>query len=117
MKLYPEHIAKEPTLEVCEELDQHGYPVDVLETRIASSESSDKCYIVQRIQTTTVPFERADVAADETELVVCSCPSGMFHSFENVKLDTSLSGYSACKHAGVFREQRAKQDDQQGTLI
>jgi hypothetical protein len=117
MKLYEEHLEATPTLGVTEWLDQQGYNVEVLDTRIVPSESSDKCYVVQRIETTKVPFARADVAADSIELVVCSCDSCRYHSFENVDVEQSLGGFSSCKHSRVFREAKAKADDNQVQLL
>jgi len=117
MKLYKEHLEATPTLGVTEWLDQQGYNAEVLNTRIVESESSDKCYVVQRIETTKVPFARADVAADQIELVVCSCDSCRYHSFENVDVDQSLGGFSSCKHSRVFREEKAKADDNQVQLL
>ena len=117
MKLYTEHLEATPTLGVTEWLDQQGYNVEVLDTRIVESESSDKCYVVQRIETTKVPFERADVAADQIELVVCSCDSCRYQSFANVDVEQSLGGFSSCKHSKVYREEKAKQDDNQIQLV
>lgn len=116
MKLYPEHIAKEPTLEAVEWLDQQGYNVEVKDTRIVESSDREKAYVVQRVETTIVPFERADVAADQTEIVLCSCDSARYHSFANVDIEKSLDGFSSCKHSRVFREQKAKADPNQATL-
>ena len=117
MELYNEHLATEPELECIEWLDQHGYNVEITDTRIVESESSNKCYVVQRIETTKVPFARADVAADQIELVVCSCDSCRYHSFENVDVEQSLGGFSSCKHSRVFREKRAENDEDQVQLL
>ena len=113
MKLYPEHIAKEPTLEAVEWLDQQGYNCEIKETRIVESSDREKAYVVQRVETTKVPFERADVVEDTQEYILCSCDSARYHSFTSVDVEKSLDGHSPCKHSRVFREQKAQDDPNQ----
>lgn len=118
MKLYSEHVKEPPELDATEWLDQHGYNVEVKETRVVQSDSNpDKCYIVQKVETTQVPFERADVVADGVELTLCSCDGCRYHSFESVDVEQSLKGYDSCKHSRVFREERAQGDESQTQIF
>lgn len=118
MKLKSDHLTNPPELEAVEWLDQHGYNCEIQDTRIVQSESDpDKCYAVQRVETTKVPFERADVVADKTELVVCSCDSCRYQSFDSVDVEQSLSGFESCKHSRVYREEQARQDQSQAQLF
>ena len=118
MKLHTEHIAELPTLEATEWLDQQGYNLDVEATRVVASDSSDKAYIVQKVTTTSVPFARADVAADQTSLVLCSCDDCRYRSFEEVQAEQSLEGFKSCKHGRkAFKTVRAQQDDDQERLF
>jgi hypothetical protein len=118
MKLYSEHIADQPTLEATDWLEQQGYNVEVAETRVVGSESSDKAYLVQKVQTTQVPFAKADVAADQTSLVLCSCDDCRYRSFEHVDVEQSLEGFKSCKHGRkAFKTVRAQQDKDQERLF
>ena len=118
MKLYSEHIAELPTLEAVEWLDQQGYNLDVEATRIVGSDSSDKAYVVQKVTTTSVPFAQADVAADQTSLVLCSCDDCRYRSFEQVQVEQSLEGFRTCKHGRkAFKTVRAQQDKDQERLF
>jgi len=118
MKLYSEHIAEAPTLEATEWLEQQGYNIDIEETRVVGSESSDKAYLVQKVQTTQVPFKKADVAADQTSLVLCSCDDCRYRSFEHVDVEQSLAGFRSCKHGRAeFKIVRAQADESQAQLF
>jgi len=116
MKLDTSHLDSLPTLEAENYLRQNGYKVDVNGIRIVESDSdADKAYIAKRVETTAVPFEEADVAADTFETVLCSCPACRFQSLPDLST-RSMAAFSPCKHALAFREERAKEDEQQVTL-
>jgi hypothetical protein len=118
MKLYSQHIAEHPTLEATEWLKQQGYNCDVEATRVVASDSSDNAYVVQKVTTTSVPFERADVAADQTSLVLCSCDDCRYRSFEHVNVEQSLEGFRSCKHGRAeFKIARAQADENQSQLF
>ena len=117
MKLYTKHLKDPPELEAVEWLSQQGYNVEVKDTRIVESSSAEKAYVVQRVETTRVPFERADVAADKTEIVLCSCDSGRYHSFKKVDIEQSLDGFDPCKHRKVYRKQKARADPNQQAIF
>ena len=116
MKIDTSHVEAMPTLEVESYLRQHGYKVETNGIRIVQSDSNaDKAYIAKRIETTAVPFEEADVTADSFETVICSCPACRFQSMPDLS-SKPFAKFRPCKHAQVFREERAKQDDNQATL-
>lgn len=116
MKLDTSHLDSLPTLEAENYLRQNGYKIDVNGIRVVESDSdADKAYIAKRIETTAVPFEDADVAADTFETVLCSCPACRFQSLPDLS-SQSMASFSPCKHATAFREERAKQDKDQLTL-
>jgi len=116
MKLDTSHLDTLPTLEAENYLRQNGYKIEVNGIRIVESDSdADKAYIAKRIETTAVPFEEADVAADTFETVLCSCPACRFQSLPDLST-RSMAAFSPCKHALAFREERAKEDEQQVTL-
>jgi hypothetical protein len=118
MKLYSDHIAELPVLETTEWLQQQGYNIDIEETRVVPSESSDNAYVVQKVQTTSVPFKQADVAADQISLVLCSCDDCRYRSFEHVDVDQSLEGFRSCKHGRAeFKIVRAQSDQNQAQLF
>jgi hypothetical protein len=118
MKLYSDHIAEQPTLEATEWLESQGYNIDIEETRVVGSESSDKAYIVQKVTTTQVPFKQADVAADQTSLVLCSCDDCRYRSFEHVDVKQSLEGFKTCKHGRKeLKIVRAQADESQAQLF
>jgi hypothetical protein len=118
MKLYTDHIAVAPKLEATEWLEQQGYNVEVAKTRVVPSESSDKAYVVQKVTTTQVPFKQADVAADQTSLVLCSCDDCRYRSFEHVDVEQSLEGFKTCKHGRAeFKIVRAQSDESQAQLF
>jgi len=118
MKLYNDHIAEQPTLEATEWLESQGYNVEVAETRVVGSESSDKAYLIQKVTTTQVPFAQADVAADQTSLVLCSCDDCRYRSFEHVDVEQSLEGFRSCKHGRAeFKIVRAQADENQAQLF
>jgi len=116
MKLDTSHLDTLPTLEAENYLRQNGYKIEVNGIRIVESDSdADKCYVAKRIETTAVPFEEADIAADTFETVLCSCPACRFQSLPDLS-SQSMAAFSPCKHALAFREERAKEDEQQVTL-
>ncbi len=116
MKLDTSHLDALPTLEAENYLRQNGYKLEVKGVRIVESDSdADKAYVAKRIETTAVPFKEADIAADSFETVLCSCPACRFQSLPDLSTQ-NMASFSPCKHATVFREERAKQDDEQQTL-
>lgn len=116
MKLDTSHLDRLPVLEVETTLRTYGYKTDVKAVRIVESESdADRAYVVKRVETTAVPFEEADIAQDTFETVLCSCPACRFQSLPDLSQEP-MAKYSPCKHAQVFREERAKADENQATL-
>jgi hypothetical protein len=117
MKLDTTHIDTLPTLEAENYLRQHGYKIETKAIRVIESDSNaDKAYLAKHIRTTAIPFDEADVAADTFETVLCSCPACRFQSLPDLN-DRSMASFSPCKHALVFREEKAKQDEQQMELV
>jgi hypothetical protein len=118
MKLYPDHVKSVPELDATNWLSRNGYNVDIQDTRIVQSESDpEKAYVVQKVETTKVPFERADCVADAISIILCSCDSCRYQSFDSVDVEQSLSGFETCKHSRVYREENARQDESQAQLF
>jgi len=116
MKLYTDHLQSTPTLDVERVLEEHGYPVDVLETHIVPSSDGEKAYTVKKLQTTAVPLERADAVEDETTTWVCSCDDYRFRRAVDAA-DKTVGDTTPCKHiTQVARAEQAEADDQQAAL-
>lgn len=82
----------------------------------AISESDDEtAYIVTELTALRVPFEDADVVADEMTMFVCSCPHYKFRLWPDEEPERLNVG--SCKHVrDVSKVQRAENDDQQETI-
>ena len=116
MKLYADHLQSIPTLDVERVLEEHGYPVDVLETHIVPSSDGERAYTVKKLQTTAVPLERADAVEDETTTWICSCDDYRFRRAVDTA-DKTVGDTTPCKHIKqVARAEQAQADDQQAAL-
>jgi hypothetical protein len=117
MKLNEDHIQEFAELEVVESLRAEGYNIDVMESRVCPSSSSDEAYILQKIQTTETA-NPADLVAERTEAWVCSCPAFLFK--ESPVTDSGaedVGSMGTCKHlAAKVRELKATNDNNQATL-
>lgn len=117
MKIHTDHVDSHPTLEVVTSLRADGYNVDVQETRVCPSSSSDEVYYLQAIETTTEAYP-ADIVDSQTSAWVCSCPNFLFqHSPVTSKGPNTVGEMGQCKHIiSEVREAKAKNDDSQTTL-
>jgi len=120
MKLYREHVEMSNNIQHIRvaQMDSQDLKPEYQDLRAVPSESQDHAYLVGKVSVLTKPFPDADATADRTGVIVCGCPA--FHyqesaGFENG--DMSVEELGECKHAGAYREIRAKQDNQQDTLI
>jgi hypothetical protein len=128
MKLYDEHLTVDHTPEgvilepsFCGYLRMHGYPVNGLtDIHTVHSESSEKAYLVCKIETLALPegHPDLDIVTDDCTIPVCSCDGFRYHA------SVDLSGPNkhppdtgTCKHIQrAFKTIRAEQDDNQRTL-
>ncbi len=99
----------------------HGYPVEsILEahTVVHSKDTSENTgHIVLKIETLERPLDVADLVEDKTEMWVCDCRDFQY----NQSVDLSerwLTEWGICKHClSVSREERAKADENQDTIV
>jgi len=114
----PDGITIEP--EVCGFLRQSGYNIDATrDVRIVESESSEKAYLVLKVETTALPqgHPRLDLIEHQTEVIVCSCPDFRYHKLPEMAEGETLESLSPCKHGlKAFRAERAKNDASQEEL-
>lgn len=120
-KLSEDHIA-----ELSIELDTHsyltemGYNITTVETHTVVNQkpkSENSGHIVQKIQTTEVPFDQADVVADRCTLYTCTCSAYRYHDGIPDLEATNITEWSSCKHcAAVDPTLKAANDEDQETL-
>jgi hypothetical protein len=120
-KLTEEHIT-----ELNVELDTHGYLVEMgynittVETHTVVNQKPEKensGHIVQKIQTTKVPFEQSDIIEDRIFIYTCTCGAYRYHDGVPDLDEHSLTEWSPCKHVErIDPTLKAKQDDDQETL-
>ena len=99
-----------------------GYNVDdVSDVHVVPSESRDVAHVVMRVTTTDKPpgHPESDIVADKLELPVCSCESYTYNEGVDVSKKTLAEGnIRRCKHLiKSYREERAKADKSQNTLV
>ena len=116
----PDGILIEPSY--VEFLRSQGYNIDdVSDVRVVPSTSRDVGHVVMRITTTDKPpgHPESDVVADKTEIAVCSCENFQFRQSVDVSEKTLAEGHlGTCKHiTSAYREERAKADKSQNTLV
>ena len=117
MKVNTDHVDGHPTLEVVTSLRADGYAVDVTETRVCPSSSTEEVYYLQNIETTEEAYP-ADIVESQTTAWVCSCPNFLFHHSPVTKNGPNTVGeMGQCKHIlSEVRTAKAKNDDKQSTL-
>ena len=117
MELNSDHINEFAELDVVESLRTQGYNIDVLDSRVCPSSSSDEAYILQKIQTTETATPD-DLLAEQIETWVCSCPSYLFqHSPVTSKGPENMGNATSCKHIRAdVKAEKAKADKTQATL-
>jgi len=103
-------------------LRSQGYNIDgVSDVHVAPSESRDVAHVVMRVTTTDKPtgHPESDVIADMTEIAVCSCENFQYRQSVDVSEKTLSEGtMGRCKHiTACYREERAKADKSQNTLV
>ena len=117
MKIDDSHVDGFTDLEVVESLRTQGYNIDVEESRVCPSSSSDYAYILQKIRTTETA-NPDDLIAEQTEAWVCSCPAFLYK--ESPVTDSganNIGDMGTCKHLrSKVRELKAKSDNNQATL-
>lgn len=83
------------------------------------SESTDKVYLVAKVRVLTKQFHDADTVEDHVTITACSCDDWNYNRANGVKRgERSVSEIEKCKH-GIrgFRAERAKNDENQDTLV
>ena len=103
-------------------LRSQGYNIDdVSDVHVVPSESRDVAHVVMRVTTTDKPpgHPDSDIVADKTEIAVCSCENFSFEQGIDVSKKTLSEGnLGTCKHiTSAYREERAKADKSQNTLV
>lgn len=119
MTLYQEHLYLDGgiTHERVHQLKARNLRPEFIDIQVVQSESSDKEYLVGRVECLTKPFEDADVSEDRTEIVVCSCDDWYFNRSAGIEVDKDPSTVQPCKHGtAAYKELRAQEDGKQQTL-
>ena len=82
---------------------------------VESDSDPDTAYHVQRINALSVPFDEADVVADQVDIWTCSCPDFVHRRWPDEEPE-SLGSLSKCKHCDAFKSGRAADDESQTAL-
>jgi len=129
MKLYPKHLKTEVTPEgvIFENeflgfLRSNGYSVnDVHSTHVVPSSNGGHAYLVQKIDTMRLPSNHPDldIVADKVTIPICSCDDFRYRCSPDVSQQAKHPHDGGkCKHViACYREERAKNDDKQQSLI
>jgi len=80
-----------------------------------SESDEDKAYLIKKLNALNVPFEQADVVADQKTLYVCSCEDFKFRKWPDEEPE-SLDMVGSCKHTRRFKTEKAKADEAQSEL-
>lgn len=101
-------------------LREHGYPIDgVSDGETIQRADSDTGHMVYRIETLSKPTSHpeSDAVADQIQIPACDCWNYR-QSTPDVGEGETLEGFSpSCPHIrDAFREERAREDDEQDTL-
>lgn len=120
MNLYSDHLTINGgvvTIDRIQELEHRDHRPEIEEIKTVPSESQDHAYLVMRVSVLDVPFAKADIAEDRIETHVCSCPAFQFQESAGIESgELKPSEMGKCKHCTVYREERAKQDENQTQL-
>jgi len=118
--LYQEHLYLDSGImhDRVNQMKAQNLRPEYLDIQAVPSESSDRAYLVAKVRTLTKPFERADVAEDRTEVIVCSCDDFHYNrtkGFENAEID--VTEFGKCKHCRLaYKVENAKSDPNQEQL-
>lgn len=119
--LFEEHLAGTANGLVHERFDQlkdRNLRPEYLDHKVVGSESSDHAYLVSKVETLTVPFENADIAADTAEIILCSCDQHYYRCSAGLEVDMNPEEVQHCKHCrSAFRAEKAKADANQQKLV
>jgi len=108
-------------LEVFSYFYENGYPVESIEEAYTviheKTDDENTSHIVLKVETLSKPIDVADVAVDSVTKYCCDCKAYQFHHSVDLE-ERYLSEWGACKHIkSVSREEKAKADDNQDTII
>jgi len=121
-ELYEEHLeyAEGVQHKRVSQLEEFDHRPEYTDVRLVPSESSDKVYVVSKVETLTEPFDAdtTDLVSDTTTVIVCSCDdywynqTGGFEDGEN-----PVPEWGRCKHCrAAYRTEKHKNDDSQQGL-
>ncbi len=105
-----------------ETIEGQGHNCERLENAVAynrKQDSEDSAYLLTKIETTRVPTAKADYAVDKITMWVCNCHDMQYNKLKPfLKGEITLDEVGGCKHVKAHdKVERAKQDDQQETLL
>jgi len=120
MKLYDKHVSWTDSglqLDRLKDLEARDMRPEVETVRIVESSSNDYAYLVAKVEVLDVPFDQADVVSDRVEIIACSCSDWYFNKSAGIETgEKRPSEVAPCKHATVYRTEKAKSDQHQETL-
>lgn len=91
---------------------------EYVDLQIVPSSSEDHSYLVGRVRVLDKPQPIADIADDETEIIVCSCDDWYFTQSKHVDKDKKPSDCGTCKHGkAAYKSVQAAADDAQQSLL
>jgi hypothetical protein len=120
-ELYSDHLEwtqEGLQLDRLTDMEERDLRPEVQDVKIVPSSSDNGVYLVAQVKVLDKPFEQADITADKTELVCCSCSDWYFNRSVGVETgDTSPSEIGTCKHGrSAYKHLSAQADDSQETL-
>lgn len=120
MNLYIDHLLLDSGImhQRVNQMKQQDLRPEYRQLKAVPSSNQDHSYLVGEVEVLTKPFPEADISADRTDILVCSCDDYWYNrskGFENG--DMSVTELGKCKHCvSAFRTEKAKADNNQTTL-
>ena len=100
-----------------QDLESRDMRPEVKDCKIVPSSSNNGAYLVAKVECLDKPFEEADITADKTELIACSCSDWYFNRSSGLEADTAPSDVSTCKHGRkAYKHINAAHDESQSEL-
>ena len=119
-ELYYDHLSFTDTglqIDRIQDLESRDMRPEVKDCKIVPSSSDNGAYLVAKVECLDKPFEQADITADKTELIVCSCSDWYFNRSKGLESDTKPSEVGRCKHClSAYKHVQAAADDAQTEL-
>jgi len=119
--LYDKHLAwTEDGLQLdrLTDMKEQDLRPEIQECKTMPSESNNGDYLVAKVDVLDRPFEAADISADQTEIIACSCSDWYFNLSAGIEHgDIAPSEIGVCKHGrAAYKAIKAQADESQTGL-